>query len=233
MPVGGFEPEESVDSYDAALHHALAEPQRRRLVAALREAGAPLDTERLADVVGLHPNTVRWHLRVLEDADIVERRPLAADGRRRGRPRLGFALLAQASPRDEYRLLAAVLADSLAGAADGRALALQAGRSWGERLVDEVESGSEDGTAESLDRIVRLLGRHGCRPELTADGIAMRACPYRDLTLEQGNVVCAAHQGIVEAALTRLRVPLRVAGLVPLAQPGTCLLRLEPTPPPG
>lgn len=232
MAVREFELNGSTEGYDTPLrNHALAAPHRRRLVAALREADAPLDTERLTGVVGLHPNTVRWHLGVLENAGIVERRPLASEGRKRGRPRLGFALVDQSSSHDEYRLLAAILASSLAGADDGPALAREAGRSWGGRLVDEVAPGRDGGTAESLGRLVRLLRRHGFRPELTTDGIALHACPYGDIVLEHRSIVCAAHQGIVEAALTRMRVPLRVAELVPQARQGTCTVRLAPTPP--
>jgi predicted ArsR family transcriptional regulator len=235
MLVGEFERADEADNSDAPLHHALAEPHRRRLVAALREAGAPLDTERLTDIVGLHPNTVRWHLRVLEEAGLVERRPLASSEqpRPRGRPRLGFALVDQTSLVNEYHLLAAILAASLTGAGDGQALALEAGRAWGGSLVDEAGAGSNGGTAESLDRLLRMLGRHGFQPELTEDGLAMHACPYHDLALEHGSVVCAAHRGIVEAALTRLQVPLRVVDILPLPPPSICVMRLEPTPAPS
>lgn len=230
MPVREFTLNGAAEGYDTPQHHALAAPHRRRLVAALREADAPLDTERLTGVIGLHPNTVRWHLGVLENAGIVERRPLASEGRKRGRPRLGFALVDQSSSHDEYRLLAAILASSLADAADAPDLAREAGRTWGGRLVDEVAPGRDDGTAESLGRLVRLLRRHGFRPELTADGITMHGCPFRDVALEHGRIVCAAHQGIVEAALTRMQVPLQVAELIPQAQPGTCTMRLAPAP---
>lgn len=231
MPVREFTPNGTAEGYDTPQHHALAAPHRRRLVAALREADAPLDTERLTGVIGLHPNTVRWHLGVLENAGIVERRPLASEQRKRGRPRLGFALVDQSSSHDEYRLLAAILAGSLAATDGGPARAREAGRAWGGRLVDEVAPGRDDGAAESLGRLVRLHRRHGFRPELTTDGITMHACPFRDIALEHDSIVCAAHQGIVEAALSRMQVPLRVAELVPQARPGACTMRLAPTPP--
>lgn len=231
MPVGESERFTSPELSDAPLHHALAEPHRRRLVAALREAATPLDTERLTGVVGLHANTVRWHLQVLEAAGIVERRRLSSVAGKRGRPRLGFTLVEQTRPAEEYRLLAALLAASLAGASDGRTLALEAGRSWGAALVDQVEPDPGGSAEEGLERLVRMLRRHGFEPELTADGIAMHACPYSDLALGHDSVVCATHQGIVEAALTRLRLPLRVVGLLPLAQPGTCVMGLVPAPP--
>ena len=87
---------------------------RTRILAALRESGSGLDTNALARAVGLHPNTVRWHLGVLGEQGLVQSAPVA-DGRR-GRPsnlyRLTPAGFVQG--RDEYHLLAAMLAGVVA-----------------------------------------------------------------------------------------------------------------------
>lgn len=61
MTVAGFEQEDLAEGPEALLHHALAATHRRQLVAQLRDAGVPLDTSWLAQTLGLHPNTVRWH----------------------------------------------------------------------------------------------------------------------------------------------------------------------------
>jgi ArsR family transcriptional regulator, arsenate/arsenite/antimonite-responsive transcriptional repressor / arsenate reductase (thioredoxin) len=65
----------------AALHRALGEPSRLAIVEALflsdRSPGE------LQVHLGLESNLLGFHLRVLEDAGVVERRPSDGDGRRR------------------------------------------------------------------------------------------------------------------------------------------------------
>jgi DNA-binding transcriptional ArsR family regulator len=56
------------------LHRALADDRRARIVAELESAGEGLDASDLGRRVGLHPNTVRWHLGVLADAGLVDSR---------------------------------------------------------------------------------------------------------------------------------------------------------------
>jgi protein-tyrosine-phosphatase/DNA-binding transcriptional ArsR family regulator len=65
----------------AALHHALAEPHRLAIVAALEVTDrTPGD---LAERSGLSMNLLAFHLGVLESAGIVVRRRSTGDGRRR------------------------------------------------------------------------------------------------------------------------------------------------------
>ena len=67
------------------LHHrALADPSRARLLECLRASEAPLSVDQLAAEVGLHQNTIRAHLAVLEDASLVVVR--SESGGRPGRP---------------------------------------------------------------------------------------------------------------------------------------------------
>src|SRR5579884_2784666 len=66
-------------------HRALAEVSRVRILEELRRAGRPLVTVELAERVGLHHNTVRAHLEVLQEAGLVTAEPekRAAPGRPR------------------------------------------------------------------------------------------------------------------------------------------------------
>ena len=120
---------------DATGHRALADPSRARILRTLAEAGGPLDAHELAARVGLHPNTVRWHLGVLADAGFVSS---STEPRTRpGRPRVVFtATEEEAEGREDYRLLAAILAGSLSGTETGAAVAEQAGEAWGRFLVE-------------------------------------------------------------------------------------------------
>lgn len=68
-----------------AVHRALADESRLRIVALLREQGRAFDVREISTAVALHPNTVRDHLNVLVDAGLVRTRPEKRD--RAGRPR--------------------------------------------------------------------------------------------------------------------------------------------------
>lgn len=68
-----------------AVHRALADESRLRILALLREQARPVAIREIASGVGLHPNTVRGHLNVLVDAGLV--RPGTAQRGRAGRPR--------------------------------------------------------------------------------------------------------------------------------------------------
>jgi predicted ArsR family transcriptional regulator len=229
---------------EGPLHRALAEPQRRHLLAVLDAAAAPLGIEELSGAVGLHANTVRWHLRVLEEAGLVrgEALPPVTGTRARGRPRIGWTAVRRAEPAQEYRLLAALLAGSLAGTEDGPARAEEAGRAWGAFLVDRPEPGHRPDAADATQRLLRLLDHHGFAPDAVAAPVAaqdpapsllLRSCPYLELAQAHGSVICAAHRGMVEGALVEIGAPLALSRLVPFAEPGVCRLELEAVPSPA
>ena len=85
----------------------------------------------LARRLGLHANTVRWHLGILADAGLVSAR--RADQVAVGRPRTIYALSldAMSDGKDEFRLLASVLTGALAEDRDAVAKSETAGWSWG------------------------------------------------------------------------------------------------------
>lgn len=82
-----------------ALHRALADESRLRILALLRKRPQPLDVRAIASGVALHPNTVRDHLNVLLDAGLVRSRTEKRE--RAGRPRA----LYQAEERAERWLI--------------------------------------------------------------------------------------------------------------------------------
>ena len=59
------------DDQDTARHRALSDATRLTLLGALEQSVGSLDAHVLAVRVGLHVNTVRWHLRILRDAGLV------------------------------------------------------------------------------------------------------------------------------------------------------------------
>src|SRR5436190_9999358 len=112
-----------------AVRRALADNHRVLIVDQLRGTQYGLDVRELAHRLGLHANTVRWHLGVLDDAGLVE--AAAAANRRPGRPRMLYRLrpgAAAASRGDGHRLLAMILTGTVAALPDGRERAREAGR---------------------------------------------------------------------------------------------------------
>jgi len=193
------------------------ERQREAILDALRAARGGLDTNDLARLVGLHPNTIRWHLDVLVDTGLVN--PLAERRRGRGRPSVVYRLTGDgvAHDRDEYRLLATMLADVVAADAEGRKRAYDVGSSWGRHLHE----------AEPEADVVELLDRQGFAAERNGTRIEMRRCPFYALAESSPDVVCTLHQGIVDGALAAAGSDERVARLEPFVEPTLCVAHLR------
>jgi predicted ArsR family transcriptional regulator len=206
---------------DTTLHRALADERRAAILAELEAAPAGLDAAELAGRVGVHANTVRWHLGVLGDAGVVTSEPEARTTP--GRPRIVYRADRQkVEPRrgDEYRLLANILAGMAAAGPAGACE--EAGRAWGRELVrDRLEAG-----AGAVEAIAGLLAEQGFEPVVEGDAIEMHRCPFHDLAETRPDVVCSVHRGLVSGALDGLGSDLRVTRLEILPRPGVCAIRL-------
>ncbi len=73
-----------------AVHRALADESRLRIVDLLRQEGRALNVREIAKAIALHPNTVRDHLNVLAEALLVKTHTEQRD--RAGRPRTFYEL---------------------------------------------------------------------------------------------------------------------------------------------
>lgn len=223
-----------VDPRDAAgadVHAALSSPTRRRLLALLRADDAARDAHDLAQVVGLHLTTVRFHLEVLRRAGLLGRSSSPQAGA--GRPRTVYAAVsaARADVSDGYRQLAGLLAAHLSDTAEARSVrAEQAGRDWAGHLLPAVgDTGLTVG--EAAGRVSGLFADLGFEPELTTIGqdrqIALRACPFRAVAREHPEVVCSVHLGLLRGSLAQLGASA-TSRLMPFVEPELCLAHLAP-----
>lgn len=215
--------------------HQQRTPRRRAVLDALRTSDTPLGVTDVAERLGVHPNTVRFHLDALVTQGSVDRTQEEPSGP--GRPRTVYA----ASPgmdrggKRSYFLLAQILVSQLASSGPGaRTAAVQAGRAWGEYLIDQVPPFSEPAADESVTRLTAMLDDLGFAPEPAAEGdttdrILLRHCPFLELAEEYGQVVCPLHLGLMQGALSELDAPVQATGLEPFAQPDACLAHLTPT----
>jgi predicted ArsR family transcriptional regulator len=209
-----------------AVHRALADERRARIVEELRGSADGLDARQLAARVGLHPNTVRWHLGVLADAGVLDSRPVALPGP--GRPRIVYGLRRDPveQGRNEYRLLATMLAGTLSGLADGPERAESTGDAWGRYLVKRPLPLTRVADEEAAAEVVAVLDEQGFEPELDGREIRMRRCPFHELAETHPEIVCAAHRGLIDGALAELGSERSVERLDVFVEPDLCVARL-------
>ncbi len=210
-----------------AVRRALADERRAAIVEELGGAPGGLDVRDLARRLGLHQNTVRWHLGVLDGAGLIDASP-AAEGRA-GRPRILYRLRAAAdavSGGDEHRLLATILTGAVAALSDGEGRAEEAGRLWGRFLVRRPSPLRPVGEEEAVDEVARLLDGEGFAATAKGTEIHMRRCPFHDLAETNPEIVCGVHLGLMTGALEELGSNLEVEGLDVFVRPDLCIARL-------
>ena len=114
-----------------------ANPSSRRaeVLDLLRHAGEPLSIAEIADRLGVHVNTVRFHLGTLVANGQVER--AAGQPGTPGRPAQLFRTVAGMDPMGprHYRVLAEALTAGLASDPDPSDRAVTAGRAWGRQYA--------------------------------------------------------------------------------------------------
>jgi predicted ArsR family transcriptional regulator len=207
---------------------------RARVLRALQGCSEPAAVGDIARRVGLHTNTARFHLEGLVRAGVAERtvEPRSTPGR----PRTLYR--AVAGPQDgrrSYRLLAEILASSLAGL-PGRpgTLAHAAGRAWGRFLTDRPAPSRTVDAAAATAGLLAVLDEVGFAPEAVTEGkrkqVLLHHCPFLEAALENREVVCAVHHGLMQGVLEELRAPLTAARLDPFVRPNVCVAHLAARP---
>lgn len=211
---------------------ALAVASRRRVLEVLREAGAPQDATALAQATGLHPNTVRFHLKVLIDAGYVTQATAPRPGP--GRPQAVYAVVTPAAGDGGYALLAEMLAAQL-DEAEGAALAQRAGQRWLRRSVSGPggePAGARPATLdEAAARAIALFTELGFDPVRgPGDGAArieLHACPFLDVARRHPGVVCGVHLGLLRGTVDGLAPQVFEAELHPFVRPGVCAAEIR------
>jgi len=209
-----------------SVHKALADERRLRIAAELDAAADGLDVQQLAELLELHPNTIRWHLGILADAGVVSSR--AAERPAPGRPRIVYSLapVAEAEGREEYRLLATILTATLAARDDGSEQAATAGLIWGRYLVATPTPGSRLSDEQATEKVVELLGQQGFAPRVEDGAICMYRCPFAELATSHPEIVCTLHRGLIDGAFEELGATLETTELEIFPRPDRCVAHL-------
>jgi predicted ArsR family transcriptional regulator len=214
------------------VHKALADDTRYRLYRYVGLAGRPVSVRELSRRLALHPNTIRPHLRRLEEAGLIARE--VRKSATVGRPQTLFsALPGEGDEGRDYRLLAEMLFGLVRGKramAQAQDLAAQ----WGAYLLAESGPGPKPGAdAPSRRRLAMLqeaMARAGFQPRFrrtqgSAIEITLRDCPFRDMVEDHRDLACTLHRGLVEGMLGGLTPPLEVKEFSPLVERGICRVR--------
>ena len=197
----------------------------------LRAAGSPVGVREVADRMGLHPNTARFHLDALVDAGLVVRAPQARTAP--GRPSTGYQAAegGGVAGRRQYRLLAEMLTSLISGVLPrpGEAAA-EAGREWGRYLTDQPAPYQRVDADQAVHGLTGTLEEIGFAPQAVADGaqhqIQLRRCPFREVAENHQDVVCELHFGLMQGVLDQMRAPVTVDRLQPFAEPALCIAYL-------
>lgn len=214
------------------IHKALADDTRFRLYRYLRLTDRPVSVREMSRRLSLHPNTLRPHLRRLEEAGLVAHQ--VGKTAAVGRPQTLYR--AVEPPGDEardFRLLAEMLCGMVRTRREvERASGLA--REWGGYLA--AQGGPKPGVRlparQNLARLQDAMARAGFDPRFRRAGssveITLRDCPFRELTEDHRDLVCSLHRGLVEGMLAGLKPPLGLREFKPFAERGICRLRTGP-----
>jgi predicted ArsR family transcriptional regulator len=208
--------------------------RRREVLRVLRSSPAAMSIAALAERLGVHPNTVRFHLDSLIADDQVEQVEYGRTGP--GRPPLMFRAVRQMDRGGtrHYRLLAEILITALAAERDPRAKAMAAGRAWARELDSRLESPPAEtaGAEEAIDKLVAALDELGFAPERRSSNgdqhVGLRHCPFLELAEARASVVCPIHLGLMQGALELWAAPVSVDRLEAFVEPDLCLAHITP-----
>ncbi len=227
----------------------LASPVRRRLVDAVAATEAsPTDSDgltaaQLADAVGLHVSTVRFHLDQLVAAGILRSHFVRPGGA--GRPRKVYLVAdgdARVDETESLRLLSGLLVQGLAGdPSSPRPSAHDVGRSW---VRDHVATDPGAAPADTpgrwlakIGQVIDVLDQWGYTPRVSMadDGrtatVSLSDCPFIDLARDNPAIVCGIHRGLIAGALEQFGEHEIEVGLEPFVEPTRCLAHISTTAP--
>jgi predicted ArsR family transcriptional regulator len=212
-----------------AVLKALGDNTRYAIYLELARSSSPRSTADIADVLGLHPNTVRPHLERMREVGLLEveteakgtvgrpqhRYTLAPEAPSLGLEPPAFPLLA--------RLLAAMAAAARLAPDDAAAAAHSTGRSLAaDRLRRTPGDSCVAALADALDEL-------GFDPAVAGDdgsvSIAFTHCPFAELAEAYPELVCHLHRGLVEGFVAECG-DARVERFATLADRDPCQVEL-------
>ncbi|GAB3391619.1 helix-turn-helix domain-containing protein [Humibacter soli] len=202
---------------------ALESSPRKRVLDVLVGSRHPLDATRIAEALGVHVTTARFHLDQLEATGLVRRQ--ATKEQRKGRPRMVYSPAPSLRAADAREQLIEVLVGAIGGERAGDAGAARASVAAGERWAETLRQEPEE-ARDPVDGLVGVLDSLGFQPERSGDDVLMHECPFREAARERPDVVCSVHRGMIERLLGGSVGGSRDVRLIPFVEPQLCVVAL-------
>ncbi|MEU1971036.1 helix-turn-helix domain-containing protein [Microbacterium sp. NPDC019599] len=191
-------------------YRGLAQPSRLSVMHELLARPGQSLAE-LAEATGLHENTLRDHLRVLETEGFVVR--VTEHRGTRGRPRDLFEPAGPENPIAAKRIEDAKRHGDLMRSV----------------LLHEDADATEEVVAHQLDALYEHLDDVGLEPRIDEDALTVKLapCAFHDLVADRLPILCHVHEELVRGVLSQAGGPLEVGRLLPLVTPHECRLLLQ------
>lgn len=198
-------------------------PTRARVLALLQQASSPVSVVTVADDLGLHRNSARFHLDALVNAGFASRS--TAPTGQQGRPPQLFTATDAAPTLNNLHLLELshmLLTELAISHPDPAAATAEMGRRWGS--ASATDSAGE-GQQRDLGGLLDTLGARGFTTTRNGDDLLFERCPFRSqMDSEQLPLICSMHRGFLDGYLTAADTDLRTEVLE--VGPSVCLARL-------
>lgn len=227
------EPEAADHPARLAVLKALGDNTRYAIYLELARSPQPLATADVADVLELHPNTVRPHLERMRDVGLLQVESRASGGV--GRPQHLYSLAADAPSLGlepaSFPILARMLLRLAEGTGADAGDALDVGRDQGR--VD----GARLGGRGCLTAVVAQLDEMGFDPALMIDEdpvagaeavtIAFAHCPFRDMAERRPDLLCSLHRGLVQGVVDACGEGEEIVGFGSLVDRDPCQVEIR------
>jgi len=209
--------------------------RRTHIIQILRDTRQPLSVSEIAEMVGVHINTARFHLESLVDAGLATRQTEVRQAPGRRRILYAGTLPNQTHERAQgYRVLSEILITAIvAKYPDVGDQMHQVGADWGRYLTTKpapYEVFDEDQIAERVvDKLDALWFAPEMRKEADEQEMLLHNCPFIRSAMHAPQVVCQLHVGMINGSLEELRSCFRITEMWPQEEPHLCRGRLEKT----
>ncbi|MCL2848923.1 MAG: helix-turn-helix domain-containing protein [Micrococcales bacterium] len=223
--------------YDGTTGRSDSGGRRTHIIQLLRDSREPMSVAEVAEQVGIHVNTARFHLESLVYSGMATRETEARAAP--GRPRVVYTgtLPNQTHERAQgFRLLAEMLTAAVAEAdPDAGPWLYQVGQEWGRYLTTKVPPYVTIDESEITNRLVDKLDALWFAPELEHSdegqpSLVLHNCPFAQTANAYPDVVCQLHAGMINGSLEEMRSAYRLTHLAPQVSPHRCVGVLSPVP---
>ncbi len=196
--------------------------RRTRIIALLRDSREPLSVADVADRVGIHVNTARFHLESLVYASLATRQAETRSGP--GRPRVVYTSTLPDPQREQPRgfaQLAQILTAAVAETnPDASRWLYGVGLEWGRFVTPKSPPFAAVDETDVSSRLVAMLDELSFDPQLepAPDGrwrLVLNRCPFAEVARKHPGVPCQLHAGLINGSLAEMRSAYRLTALAP------------------